>query len=78
MISLGIQTQAHQEFHEITSEIEAVVARSGVESGHVIVYVPHTTAGITINEQCRPGGAQGYARRFGTDGAVGTALLPAQ
>lgn len=54
MISLGIQTQAHQEFHEITAEIEAVVARSGVESGHVVVYVPHTTAGVTINENADP------------------------
>ena len=54
MISLGIQTQAHQELHEITSEVEAVVARSEVESGHVIVYVPHTTAGITINENADP------------------------
>ncbi len=54
MISLGIQTHAHQELHEITSEVEAVVARSEVESGHVIVYVPHTTAGITINENADP------------------------
>ena len=54
MISLGIQTQAHQELHEITSEVEAVVARSEVERGHVIVYVPHTTAGVTINENADP------------------------
>ena len=54
MISLGIQTQAHQAFHEITSEIEAVVTRSGIESGQVIVYVPHTTAGVTINENADP------------------------
>ena len=50
MISLGIQTQAHQKFLEITSEIEAVVNRSEVENGYVIVCVPHTTAGITIYE----------------------------
>lgn len=54
MISLGIQTQAHQELHEITSEIEAVVTRSGIESGHVIVFIPHTTAGVTINENADP------------------------
>ncbi len=39
---------------EITSEVQNVVDSSGVQDGQVIVYVPHTTAGITINENADP------------------------
>ncbi len=38
----------------ITDQIRHVVAESGVESGRVTVFVPHTTAGITINENADP------------------------
>lgn len=54
MERLEIQTRAHAEFHEITEEVQAVVARSKIKSGIAIVYVPHTTAGITINENADP------------------------
>ena len=54
MHTLNVRTQAHAEFREITAEVQALVAQSGVRSGSVIVYVPHTTAGITINENADP------------------------
>lgn len=54
MESFDVRTMAHAEFRELTREVQAVVAKSGVRRGHVIVYIPHTTAGITINENADP------------------------
>jgi len=39
---------------DITAKIEEVVVKSGVKSGICMVFVPHTTAGITINENADP------------------------
>ena len=49
-----VQTKNHAEFREISDEVEACVAASGVKSGTVTVFVPHTTAGLTINENADP------------------------
>lgn len=49
-----IKTTRPQEFIEITGRIEEVVREQGVVSGMVTVFVPHTTAGITINENGDP------------------------
>ena len=54
MERLEIHTAAHAEFHEITAQVKTAVARSKIKSGVAIVYVPHTTAGITINENADP------------------------
>ena len=37
-------------FYEITAQVREAVAKSGVISGIAVIYCPHTTAGITINE----------------------------
>ena len=39
---------------DITSQISAAVNQSGIAEGDVIVYCPHTTAAITINENADP------------------------
>jgi len=39
---------------DITSSIQKEVSRSGIKEGVCVVYVPHTTAGITINEGADP------------------------
>lgn len=39
---------------EVTSEIQDFVSQSGQPTGAVFVYVPHTTAGVTINENADP------------------------
>jgi len=39
---------------ELTRRVQQVVEEAGVREGSVIVYVPHTTAGITINENADP------------------------
>jgi secondary thiamine-phosphate synthase enzyme len=43
-----------EDFYNITSQVREAVAKSGVESGVAVVYCPHTTAGITINENADP------------------------
>ena len=43
-----------ENFYNITAQVQEAVAKSGVSSGIVVVYCPHTTAGITINENADP------------------------
>jgi secondary thiamine-phosphate synthase enzyme len=43
-----------QNFYNITSQVRESVAKSGITSGIAVVYCPHTTAGITINENADP------------------------
>lgn len=54
MERLSIRTSRRCEFIDITDEIAGVVKRSGVTEGVVLVYCPHTTAGVTINENADP------------------------
>jgi len=42
------------DFYNITSKVREAVAESGVQDGIVVIYCPHTTAGITINENADP------------------------
>ena len=50
MESLQVKTRSRIEFIDITSQVKQVIAKSGVKEGAAVVYVSHTTAGITINE----------------------------
>jgi secondary thiamine-phosphate synthase enzyme len=43
-----------QDFYDITAQVREAVAESGVADGVAVVYCPHTTAGITINENADP------------------------
>jgi secondary thiamine-phosphate synthase enzyme len=54
MKALDIKTNAREEIIDLTPKIEAAVAASGVENGLCTVFVPHTTAGVTINENADP------------------------
>jgi len=51
---ITVRTKRRNEFIEVTGEIEKTVEDSKVKDGFVILYVPHTTAGITINENADP------------------------
>jgi len=51
---ITIKTKQRVEFIEITKEVEKVLSKSEKNSGIVSIYVPHTTAGITINENADP------------------------
>jgi secondary thiamine-phosphate synthase enzyme len=54
MKTLKISTRGRTEFVDITAQVQAAVAELGVKNGAVTVFVPHTTAGITINENADP------------------------
>ncbi|WP_242338783.1 MULTISPECIES: secondary thiamine-phosphate synthase enzyme YjbQ [Anaeromyxobacter] len=51
---LEIKTRASNELVDVTAEVRAALHRSGVESGVLVAFVPHTTAGITIQENADP------------------------
>ncbi len=51
---LDIKTDSRVEFQEITGKVRDIVGRSGVKSGVCHVFVPHTTAGIMVNEHADP------------------------
>jgi secondary thiamine-phosphate synthase enzyme len=43
-----------EDFYNITPQVRESIAKSGIMSGIAVVYCPHTTAGITINENADP------------------------
>jgi secondary thiamine-phosphate synthase enzyme len=51
---LNIKTHSKVEFQDITDRVNDAVSQSGVEEGICIVFVEHTTAGVTINEHADP------------------------
>lgn len=54
MITLSIATKSRNEFVDITERVQRAVTDSKTKSGSVLCFVPHTTAGITINENADP------------------------
>jgi secondary thiamine-phosphate synthase enzyme len=54
MQTFSIRTQKHTQFLDITRNVQTAVTSSGITTGVATVYVPHTTAGITINENADP------------------------
>jgi secondary thiamine-phosphate synthase enzyme len=51
---IEVSTRRHQAFVDITAEVQAVVGRSGVGAGVCFLFCPHTTAGLTFNENWDP------------------------
>ncbi len=54
MVRLSVRTSRRCEFVDITGELRKAVLESGMSDGIVVIYCPHTTAGITINENADP------------------------
>ncbi len=54
MRQFSVSTSRREEFVDITGEVARLVAETGLMEGAVLVYSPHTTAGITINEGADP------------------------
>jgi secondary thiamine-phosphate synthase enzyme len=52
--TLGIKTRSRCEFIDITADIRKAIAASDVLDGVCYLFVPHTTAGVTINEGADP------------------------
>ena len=54
MDKIHIKTHSRTELVDITSDVNTAVQKYGVKEGICLVYVPHTTAGVTINENADP------------------------
>lgn len=52
--TIKVRTKNRTDLIDITYEIQQAITKSNVQSGYCIVYVPHTTAGIFINENADP------------------------
>ena len=49
-----IRSQRRNQFIDVTSEVLEAIKEAGVKEGICLLYVPHTTAGVTINENADP------------------------
>ena len=54
MLKIAVPTSARTQMIDITGQVQEAIGKSGVKSGLCVVFVPHTTAGITINENADP------------------------
>ena len=54
IVELQVRTHARSEWQDITSQAQQAVDESGVEEGICHVFVPHTTAALTLNENWDP------------------------
>lgn len=54
MKEFTVRTSRHTEFVDIQGQVEKILQEIGFKSGIVMVFCPHTTAGITINENADP------------------------
>ena len=52
--TLHISTPSRTALLDVTGQVQQVIRESGVQSGLCLVFVPHTTAGLTINENADP------------------------
>jgi len=62
--TLHVRTTRRTELQDVTDKIEAAVNESGCANGVCHLYVPHTTAGVIINEGYDPAVAQDLAAAF--------------
>ncbi len=50
----NVKTHSRTELIDITGEVSQIASSSGIKEGICLVYIPHTTAGVTINENADP------------------------
>lgn len=64
MHEINIRTRSRVDFQDITQEVQNAVQSSGVRSGVCYVFIPHTTAGITLNEHADPSVAEDISEKL--------------
>ena len=52
--SVTVETNKHRELVDVTAQVQTVVRTTGVDDGICVVFSPHTTAAITLNENADP------------------------
>ncbi len=63
MQKLTVSTNRKAELVDITSEVQSAVSKMELDDGVVYVFCPHTTAGLTLNENWDPDVKQEGARK---------------
>lgn len=53
-MKITVSTRSKSDWINITRKVQSAVAEAGIRHGWCLVYVPHTTAGVTINESADP------------------------
>ena len=61
---VDIKTNSRIEFQDITTKVKDIIEASGVQSGVCYVFVPHTTAGVMVNEHADPSVVDDIAAQF--------------
>ncbi|WP_088225775.1 secondary thiamine-phosphate synthase enzyme YjbQ [Desulfosporosinus sp. FKB] len=64
ILEIHIKIQKHDKMIDITAQIQNFVTTQNIQDGLVVVYCPHTTAGITINENADPDVQKDFLRRL--------------
>lgn len=49
-----LKTTKRDDMIDVTTEVQAFIMENGIQEGIALIYCPHTTAGITINENADP------------------------
>ena len=63
-IIISVKTHTRIDMVDITSSVQNEISKAGVTDGFCVVYVPHTTAGITINEGADPAVCQDIMKKL--------------
>jgi secondary thiamine-phosphate synthase enzyme len=50
----SVRTDQRSQVVDVTTQVQKILVKRGVNDGMVIIYIPHTTAGVTINENYDP------------------------
>lgn len=53
-VTLAVQTTQRVEFVDLTPRVQEVLRETGIQEGLLVLFVPHTTCGITLNEHADP------------------------
>ena len=64
MQTFNVKTSSRVEMVDITAQVAEAVRDEGVQEGLAVVFVPHTTAGVTINENADPDVARDIRRHL--------------
>ena len=61
---IQLQTEKRDDMLDITAQVEKILVQENVQDGLIVVHSPHTTAGITINENADPDVQKDILRRL--------------
>ena len=64
-IKFEVRTSKHTQMLDITREVQCAVTESGVRDGICTVFIPHTTAAVTINENADPDVVRDFTMELG-------------